>query len=304
MRTDAYGAVRAGAGLLITSYKSQHAATARDPVGDNAPAIAMLKQAATLAKTFSDAAVTHKTVALSGHSGAAKASSSLLDRTAAPVKALMIAVSGMVGSDSLDAAQADAGQKKTSPDKDTLPHVTDAIITIAAKAGLGVTAGQSMQLATGETVSLFSGQDAQFTTGGQMRVHSAQAIGMLGGAVKSGQDNIGLQMIAAKGAIDLQAQGDTLAVQARDEINVMSAHAHIDWAAAKRISLSTAGGANITIEGGNISVICPGTIKIYAGTKKFSGPEKLDYPLPALPRSVCVECMLKARAAGSPFAMK
>lgn len=304
LRTDAYGAVRAGAGLLITSYKSQHAATARDPAGDNAPAIAMLKQATMMAKTFSDAAMTHKTVALSAHAGAAKASSSALDQDAAPVKALMIAVSGMVGSDSLDAAQADAGQKKTSPGEAKLPHVTDAIITIAAKAGLGVTAGQSMQLANGETVSLFSGQDTQFITGGQMRVHSGQAIGILGGAMKAGQENIGLQLIAAKGAIDLQAQGDTLAVQARDEINVTSANAHIDWAAAKRISLSTAGGANITIEAGNISVTCPGTIKIYAGTKKFSGPEKLDYPLPALPRSVCVECMLKARAAGSPFAMK
>jgi type VI secretion system secreted protein VgrG len=54
-------------------------------------------------------------------------------------------------------------------------------------------------------------------------------------------------------------------VQARDEVNVISANAHIDWAAAKKISLSTAGGANITIEGGNITVQCPGKIKVHAG---------------------------------------
>jgi len=46
-----------------------------------------------------------------------------------------------------------------------------------------------------------SGQDTQFVTGGQMRIHSGQAIGMLGGAVKAGEDNIGLQLIAAQGDV-------------------------------------------------------------------------------------------------------
>jgi uncharacterized protein (DUF2345 family) len=149
-----------------------------------------------------------------------------------------------------------------------------------------------------------SGLDTQFVTGGQMRVHSGQAIGVLGGAVKAGEGGLGLQMLAAKEAIDVQAQGDELRVQARDEVNVISANAHIDWAAAKRISLSTAGGANITIEGGNITVQCPGKIAVHAGMKSFAGPAQLSYPLPALPFSICIECLMKARNAGSPFVMR
>ncbi|QYF92755.1 type VI secretion system tip protein VgrG [Massilia sp. PAMC28688] len=285
LRTDAYGAVRAGRGLLISSYKTSHSATQRDPAGDNAPAIAMLKQAATIAETFSKAAETHKTVALATHTGAIGASESVIDEKGAPVKALMTAVSGMVGSDSLDTAQADALAKETSPAEGKLPHATDPIIAIAAQAGLGISAGQSVQLANGETVALMSGKDMQFNTGGQMRVHTGQAIGVLGGAMKPGLDNVGLQMIAAKDNIDVQAQSDTLTVQARDEINVMSANSHIDWAAAKSISLSTAGGANITIEGGNITVQCPGNIVIHAGKKVFSGPESREYPMPQLPKS-------------------
>ena len=136
------------------------------------------------------------------------------------------------------------------------------MIAIAAKAGLGVVAGQDLQLANGETITLMSGQDTQFVTGGQLRIHSGQAIGMLGGAVKAGAENIGLQLVAAKGAVDLQAQGDVLNVQARDQVDIISVNAHVDWAAAKSISLSTAGGANITIEGGNITVQCPGKITI------------------------------------------
>ena len=283
LRTDAYGALRAGAGLLITSYKISHNASARDAAGDNAPAIAMLKQAAKLGETFSGAAVTHKSVAFASHTGAAKANVSVINDKLAPLKSLLGAVSGMVSGDSLSKAKEDAGNKETAPANGKVPHVTDAIIAIAAKGGLGVIAGQSMQLANGETVALMSGADSQFVTGGQMRVHTGQAIGVLGGAVKPGASNVGLQIITAKDAIEVQAQSDRISVQARDEVSIMSANAHIDWAAAKSISLSTAGGANITIAGGNITVQCPGKIMVHAGRKSFAGPERINYFLPVLP---------------------
>lgn len=37
-----------------------------------------------------------------------------------------------------------------------------------------------------------------------MRIHSGQAIGMLDGVFKASEDNIGLQLIAAQGAVDPQ----------------------------------------------------------------------------------------------------
>jgi uncharacterized protein (DUF2345 family) len=156
-------------------------------------------------------------------------------------------------------------------------------------------------MATGETVMLMSGADQQFVAGGQMRMHSGQAIGVLAGAEKPGEGGIGLQLIAGKGALDYQAQGDELKVQARDEIDVISANGHIDWAAAKSISLSTAGGANITIAGGNITVQCPGKLIVHAGMKKFSAAAKLNYPMPGIPRSICVECLKKSLAAAPAF---
>ena len=303
LRTDAYGAVRAGRGLLVSSYKIDHSAAQREPAGENAAGIALLGAATKLAESFSAAAVTHQTVGLGAHLGAAKANAGVLDEKAAPLTALLTAVSGMVGTDSLDAALADAGARSTGGGKGKTPHSTDPIIAIAAKDGFGATAGQSVQLANGESVALLSGQDTQFVSGGQMRVHSGQAIGVLGGAVKAGEGGLGLQLIAAKDAIDMQAQADELRVQARDEVNVISANAHIDWAAAKKISLSTAGGANITIEGGNITVQCPGKIKVHAGKKSFTGPARLGYSLPGLPRSICIACLKKSLEAGPAFTM-
>jgi type VI secretion system secreted protein VgrG len=304
LRTDAFGAIRAGAGLLLSTFSGTHGAQEREPAGDNAPAIAHMKQAMLLAQSFSSAAVTHQAVALAGQIGSAKADASAIDPKAAPIKALNTALAGMLSRDSIDAAKAEAPGKPVSPSDDKLPHNSDAIIGITARAGLGMVAGQNLQMAIGETSTLMSGQDTQYAIGGQMRVQNGQSLGMLGGAVKAGDKNIGLHLIAAKDSVDLQAQADVLNVQARDQVDIISANAHIDWAAARSIHLSTAGGANITISGGNITVQCPGKITIHAGKKSFSGPVNQSYPLPVMPQTVCVECLLKARAAGAPFVMR
>jgi type VI secretion system secreted protein VgrG len=289
LRTDAYGVVRAGGGLLVSSYGIAHSASARDPVGENAAAVGMLQQATALAQSFSTAAATHLTVGLAAQLGAMKSSASVLDERAPPLKAISASLGGQT------AIPGAAGE---------LPYSDDPMIAISAKDGFGANAAQSLQLANGETVTLMSGQDTQFLTGGQMRVHTGQAIGVLGGAVEAGEGGLGVQLIAAKDAIDLQAQGDELRVQARDAVNVVSANAHVDWAAAKRISLSTVGGANITIEGGNITVQCTGKISVQAGKKSFSAPGQMNYKLPILPQSICIECLMKRAMQRSAFINK
>jgi uncharacterized protein (DUF2345 family) len=277
--------VRAGAGLLLTSYRISHAAARRDPAGDNAPGIAMLKQAVMLGETFSDVAVKHGTVGLASHMGAHKANASALDEKKAPLKALLTAVSGMVADTSLEAAQTDCGERESAACAGKLPQSADPIIAITAKDGLVMGAARDLQVAAGETAIVMSGADTQLAAGGQMRIHAQQTIGMLGGAVKPGGQDIGVQVIAARDAIDVQAQGGAMSVQARDVANVKSSNAHIDWAAAKKIRLSTAAGANITIDGGNITIQCPGKIEIKAGKKSFVGPVQEIYKLPVIPRS-------------------
>ena len=66
--------------------------------------------------------------------------------------------------------------------------------------------------------------------------------------------------------------------------------------------LATAGGASIVIEGGQLTVQCPGTLTIKAGKKSMVGPGTLSWPMPQMPASVCVSCLLAARASASAFA--
>jgi type VI secretion system secreted protein VgrG len=121
--------------------------------------------------------------------------------------------------------------------------------------------------------------------GGALRVHTGQAIGILGGAIKAGDKaaGTGLTMIAGSGDVDVQAQAGTLQVAALDDVKIQSQSANIDWASAKKITLATAGGASIVIEGGNVTVMCPGTITVHAGTKSFVGAERVEQTMPVLP---------------------
>lgn len=280
LRTDAHGAVRAGAGLLVSSCRIEHGAGRRDPAGENTPGIGLLQQAVTMTQALNAATLTHLTVGLAAHLGASKPGKSALSDRAAPLQAM---ATSAAGEDDREGSGSQAGAGSQGDRK--LPHMADPLIAVVAQDGLGAVAGQDLQLVAGETASLASGQDAQFVAAGAMRIHSGQAIGVLASAVESGTGNAGLQMIAARDAIDIQAQGDELKVQARDGIDVISGSAHVDWAAAKSISLSTAGGASITIDGGNITVRCPGSLKVQAGKKSLSGPQNLNYPVPKLPRS-------------------
>jgi uncharacterized protein (DUF2345 family) len=56
-------------------------------------------------------------------------------------------------------------------------------------------------------------------------------------------------------------------IAAKQLVNVQSANGHIDWAAAKKITLKTEAGACIEISGDGVTVQCPG--KIEASSRIF-----------------------------------
>ncbi len=281
LRSDAYGAIRAAKGVLLSSYGTQ----AAEPAGDMAAAIALARQLSSLGQVMSDAAKLHQTVALAAHIGSGQPNQSFIDDKAAPLKALQTVVSGMVDEQSLDAAQADAQAKSTAASDTRQPHTTDPIVAIAARAGLAVTAGQDLQWAAGETITQASGQDTHWASGGDLRLHTGQAIGVLGGAIGPGHEAAGkgLTMIAAKRDIEVQAQAGTLDIAAQKALLVESENGFLDIASPKKISLSVSGGANITIDG-NITIQCPGTILVLAGHKSFIAPTVVPYAFKPMPK--------------------
>ncbi|SOY52196.1 type VI secretion system Vgr family protein [Cupriavidus taiwanensis] len=270
LRTDGYAAVRGQAGLLLTTYRD--AVTKRVlPTGDNAAGIALLRQAGDLVRTLSDGATTHQSQALSTGKD-----------DEAPLAKQAKAAAGMVDGQSLEAAREDAASGNTStPGK--VPHQGEPMVHLNGRAGVAVVAGQDLQIASGESVVMASGQDHSIAVAGQARVHAGHAIGVAAGLSAAGEGNVGLQLTAGQDDIDLQAQHDLLKLAAREDLTIVSANMNVDFAAAKRIRIATAGGAASTIEGGNITFECPGPITYKAAQRKFEPGVRHDYPLPMAP---------------------
>lgn len=276
LRTDAYGAIRGGRGVLMTTWP--HLSTA-DPAGDISAGIALLNQADNLANSLSQAAGTHQTVKLAAAIGTTGANQSKIDPTAAPIKALHTVAKGMVDGADEATAIADAQAKSTNVSATTVPHFTDPAIIQTAKAGLSLVAGQELQWLANESITLASGKDSNFAIANQARFQTGQSIGLLAGAVSPGDNNTGISLIAGKDDITLQAQSDEMKFQSKQDMKLVSVSANIDFAAAKKIHIAVAGGASITIDGG-ITFECPGTITVHASQKTFTGPTRANYILP------------------------
>ncbi|MFC3551862.1 type VI secretion system Vgr family protein [Lysobacter cavernae] len=310
LRSDRWGAVRGERGLWISAY----ARSAGAPAGEQIAATALLKQAAQLGQTFSEAAGTHQTVKLAAHEGVTQAKQSQLIKDQAPLQALQTSARTTVSGQALDEAQTQAREHKADAGTGRVPHSGDPLLGLAAPAGIGVVAGQSLQWAVGETLTLASGQASNAAIAKDLRIHAGQAIGWLANAVKPGASShdatnasaatVALSLVAAQGQLEFEAQHGIAKLQSREQLKIVSANAQVELAAGKTVHLATAGGASMTIEGGNITIACPGTITVHAGKKAFVGPVNESFALPKFPDSVCEECIKRAAVAAQAFVVR
>ncbi len=288
LRTDAWGGLRAARGVMLSTFGLGNGlGQTATPAGDNAPGMALAKQAQQLASTFHQAASTHQTVGLATAAGSLGANKSTLDDKAAPAAALTKSLSGMVSTASLGQASADAAGKATGTAQSKVPHMADPNIALVGKAGIGLTAGQDLHLSAQDTAQIASGQDTHFAVGGQARIHTGQAIGVLAGAIQPGSEAAGkgLTMIAAQGPIDMQAQAGPAQMAAKQELQLKTASGVVTFVAAKRIVLAVSGGASITMDEGSFTAQCPGKITVQAGQKSMQAGQKMNADHPAFPTS-------------------
>lgn len=288
LRTDAFGAVRGGGGVLLTTFN----AGGSEPAGDAAAPLALAGQADIMAQSFDGVIGAHQGVRLASARGTTSEGASRLDGERAPLAAMTHAVSGTVAGEALGGAAGDASAKHTEVVDGKVPHLTDPLVLMAGRAGLTQAAGRNLQVAAGELVHWSSGQDHNLAVIGSLRVHTGQALGIVAGVQQGGAES-GLDLIAGTGDVDVLSQHDVLTVQAQQDLRMVSANAGIEYASPKRIRIANAAGASIVIEGGNITVTAPGRIDVKTGNKQFAGPTQMPYPFPQF--TVCKTCILDAQ---------
>ena len=299
LRSDAYGAIRGGHGVLITTHGPSGTGGTNAGQGTSLPAFehipgaALLNQFKALAQGLGNAARTHQSTPLAAHEGTLGPGQSTLAgqaRPEPPIATWHTTLRGMADAMDFDQASQDAQAKSNDTADSKVPASTDPTIALHGRAGWAAVAGADIHLSAADEITLGSGQDSHWSVGGAYRLHTGQAIGVLGGAIGPGEQaaGTGLTLIAGGGNTELQAQAGTLQIAARDQVKIQSQNASAVIAAARKITVATQGGASIVIEGGNITFACPGTITVKASAKRFEGPERITQDMPSFPTGTLV----------------
>lgn len=276
VRSDAYGVIRSRQGLLLSTWGR----SPDTPTADAAAPMRLYASARNTGANLNQAASRHQSVPLTTVAGVSNTHASNLRAERAPLAALHHAASGMVNARQQPQALQDAQQNHTTAQEGQIPHSTDALLTLAGRGGIGLTA-KDIQFASGQTQTCLSGQHHYTAVQGQSRLHTGQAIGLLGGVIRA--DGPGVQVIAGNDDITVQAQSDHLQVASQQDLS-LHAGSEVHLVAAKKVIFQTTAGALLEI-GGDINVLAPGALTIHASSHQFVQGTGEGYAAPHLPRA-------------------
>ncbi|TKC89205.1 type VI secretion system tip protein VgrG [Trinickia terrae] len=249
LKSDAYGAVRAGQGLYVSTY-AKSAASQQLDVSETQ---SQLVNAESVIEAMSQASVAHQAEDLTPGHDALK---SFTDAT-------QNSVSGAAAS----------GGNTAGGGTGNANAFKQPVIAMGSPAGIALSTQQSVHVAATEHINLVSGQSTHLAAGKSL-------IASVGDKISLFVQNAGMKLFAAKGKVEVTAQSDNLEVTAQKTIKLLSATDNIEAAADQGILL-TSGGAYIRISGGNIEIHAPGNIDIKGAQHSFAGPASQGYPLPA-----------------------
>ncbi|MCP1121233.1 type VI secretion system Vgr family protein [Robbsia andropogonis] len=269
LNTRAYGTVRASQGMYVTTHQ-----TTIQPM-DASDASAQLSNAEATVSSLSDASVSAQ-------------AESLADSHTALAKFNATTQHSVSNNSATGGSTAGGGTGSASQFKEP-------ILLMASPKDIGLSTKASSHVTADDGINLVSGGDTALASGKSFIAGVKEKISLFA-------YNAGIKIFAAKGPVALQAQSDNIEITAQKVLKLLSTTSNIDIAA-KRDVLLTSGNAYIRIADGNIQIHAPGTIDIKGSEHAFNGPASQPYPLPQLPGSICVECLLRAARAKMPFAV-
>ncbi|KUZ65415.1 type VI secretion protein ImpA [Burkholderia ubonensis] len=242
LRTDAYGAVRAGQGLYVTTHPKQSNSQPLD-VRDTQQ---QLVNAEGLIEAMSQASQMHQAESLGdGHDA---------------LKAFTGATQNSVQGSSSGGRTAGGGTGSANAFKEP-------VMLFGSPAGIALSTQQSTHVAADQHVNLVSGQSMHIASGKSLVASVKQKLSLF-------VQNAGMKLFAAKGDVEIQAQNDNIEMLAQKTVKLLSATATLEGVAKQEILL-TSGGAYIRIKDGNIEIHAPGKVDVKGGEHAFSGPTSL-----------------------------
>jgi type VI secretion system secreted protein VgrG len=264
LKSDAYGAIRAGQGLFI----STHSAAINQPLNVTA-ATEQLASAESVIELASQASSANQGESLAeGHDALKKFS-----------EAAQYNLAGSVAS----------GGRTGGGGTGNANGFSTPIMLIAGPSGVGVSTQDSAQLTANQQINIVSGKNTHVATGKSLIASAMEKISLFA-------QNAGMKLFAAKGKVEIQAQGDAMGLSALNDVTITSSSGKLVLSADKEIWIG-AGGSYIRITADQIENGTSGQIlEKCASWDKLGGS---SMRLPAEVTSVPKGCSWKTTAASA-----
>ncbi|MGF6662049.1 type VI secretion system secreted protein VgrG [Paraburkholderia atlantica] len=149
------------------------------------------------------------------------------------------------------------------------------VIVASAPEGIGLVSGEHMQLAAAKQMFVTAGEGIDLGVLKRITAAAGEAISLF--AAK-----LGIRLFAAKGKVQIQAQGDALELMALTNVAVSSSTGEVIITGSKGITLGDAAGAYLKIANGKIEIASPGEVQVKGGLD-VEGPAQGNFTFPRWP---------------------
>ncbi|MDN7701593.1 type VI secretion system tip protein VgrG [Burkholderia semiarida] len=147
------------------------------------------------------------------------------------------------------ALQAEANQQRVLIEQ-KLSRLQKPVIVASAPEGVGIASGQHVQVAARKQMFITAGEGLDI---GVMKRITAAA----GEAISFFAARLGIRLFAAKGKVQIQAQGDGMELMAMQDVHVCSSDGGITITGRKSVTIGDGSGAYIKLSGGKIVLGSP-----------------------------------------------
>lgn len=148
---------------------------------------------------------------------------------------------------------------------DVLTELKQSALLFSAPAGIAQTTAKSLQLSAGENLMATSGKNTDFSVLKAFTVAAGEIISLFA-------QKMGIKVFAAKGKVEIQAQGDEMALDALKDVRISSSEGKVIIRAEQDILLVGSGGAYLRIGNGEVESGAPDKIIQRAAVwQKFGG---------------------------------
>ncbi|MDP9994666.1 type VI secretion system VgrG family protein [Variovorax boronicumulans] len=287
LATTAQGAIRAGAGLLVSAHAQTNA---KGAFMASREAQQQTKQAEELATSLAKSAQTQK-AQIKGEEAPDK-----LPAIEALKHVAEVLGATQEGSATASSANGNGGDiKATEGGQGSVTAYSEPHLQFSAPMGIGFVTPKEVIAVSGKNTAIVASQDIDLPAQGQIAVSVAKGVSLytMGAKANEGQEpnqERGIALHAASGSVTLQSQKGATKIAADKKVTIASVTKNVEVEAPTHVLLTSAG-AYVKLEGSSIKIHAPGKVT-FRGMHNFVGPQG-DSASNSLPTDKLAECEWK-----------